>query len=1105
MNFLPKINQEIIKSLGILTLVFLLNLTLHAQYYWVGGSGNWSDYANHWATSSGGNEFQTQAPTFEDDVFFDANSFSASDQIVTFDENTSVCRNFDCSGISNSPTFEMPYNYELKIYGYASFNDNATYNVDNLRFYSQTSPTNISINNADLSSSRIQISGNAAFDLQGDLTCSHITISQGTFNTNNFTITTQYSFTITGNLMSTTNLGSSEIHCTDWHISGNNSTLNAGTSIIYVKDIANFEGNVGTINYNNVSLIAANCSIEGNAFYNVIDATDTRGHALRFGDQSTTTCNQFIFDATRNEDGYMYTFDNQEALLVISASTTEITYVRMKNIHVAGEGSHLVNPGTDLGNNDGWDFIPVEPLYYYWVGNGGDWDDLNHWSSTSGGSPDYTIVSSHYDHVIFDENSITSSDQTVTLQSSVYMKSLDCSALNSSILLTTEGGSQHMYFYGDLIFGDNVDKDLNSLYFAAENTGLIDFGNQGIVNTISLDNDAQYELLSNINCHNLNVYHGVIITNDYQIDCANTFHFLNGLEAYNYLGSSQINTHDFKIFNNQTNIDFGTSTIVVTGDFEGNNYSFYRVVLEEEGSIFDNNSFEFLEFSPGVISELEAGTTQTVVNLSINGNGVEPVTISSDEEGVQATLSKSSGTVTATYVNLKDNLATGGATFNAVQSVDLGNNTGWNIVEIQPQTFYWVGGSGNWSDHDNHWATSSAGTNFFAYVPTPLDDVVFDGNSFDQDNQTVTIDLDVVNCKSMEWIGITNNPHLNGSASTINLYGGLTFSENMTIDIDKLSFLSEDAVDITPGGTNSPGENTELNFLSNGVFNLQGNLIAKQITLERGTLNTNDHDITLAQHFLLQDYGDKVLNLGTSTLECRDFKWQNANGGNFTLEGSNSNIICNRGFLPIPNEPELVNINVNNLHFAGVSEDIAILDRVTLNELLIDAGKTVRLIMNDTITVNSLIAEGSAENHIILKSASSTMESYLRKTSGTVIGNYLEIENIHAIGGATFYAENSLDLGGNSGWIFGNVSIQEPPTSSQLLLYPNPTQGKLLLRGNEEEILKISVYNLLGTLVMETNFKAHSFIDLSRLTSGIYTMQLQTKENQLITHKIYKN
>ncbi|WP_291400560.1 hypothetical protein, partial [Daejeonella sp.] len=62
-----------------------------SDYYWVGGSGNWSAFATHWATSSGGSTFYSQVPQSTDNVIFDANSFSASGQTVTLDISTAVC------------------------------------------------------------------------------------------------------------------------------------------------------------------------------------------------------------------------------------------------------------------------------------------------------------------------------------------------------------------------------------------------------------------------------------------------------------------------------------------------------------------------------------------------------------------------------------------------------------------------------------------------------------------------------------------------------------------------------------------------------------------------------------------------------------------------------------------------------------------------------------------------------------------------------------------------------------------------------------------------------------------------------------------------------
>jgi hypothetical protein len=76
-------------------------------YYWVGDAGDWSDYAAHWATSSGGATFHTAVPTASNHVYFDANSFTAGGQIVDVDVNA-YCKNMTWTGATNSPTLHFP-------------------------------------------------------------------------------------------------------------------------------------------------------------------------------------------------------------------------------------------------------------------------------------------------------------------------------------------------------------------------------------------------------------------------------------------------------------------------------------------------------------------------------------------------------------------------------------------------------------------------------------------------------------------------------------------------------------------------------------------------------------------------------------------------------------------------------------------------------------------------------------------------------------------------------------------------------------------------------------------------------------------------------------
>jgi len=74
--------------------------------------------------------------------------------------------------------------------------------------------------------------------------------------------------------------------------------------------------------------------------------------------------------------------------------------------------------------------------------------------------------------------------------------------------------------------------------------------------------------------------------------------------------------------------------------------------------------------------------------------------------------------------------------------------------------YYWVGGTGSWSDYASHWATTSGGVVFHITVPNPTDDVIFDANSFPATGDTVYLDTTITNCHTMDWSGATNDPVL---------------------------------------------------------------------------------------------------------------------------------------------------------------------------------------------------------------------------------------------------------------------------------------------------------------------------------------------------------
>jgi len=120
----------------------------------------------------------------------------------------------------------------------------------------------------------------------------------------------------------------------------------------------------------------------------------------------------------------------------------------------------------------------------------------------------------------------------------------------------------------------------------------------------------------------------------------------------------------------------GTATFAGGGKTYNTNLS-----ADVAGTITITGANTFTSISNGVTNAalvFPASTTTTVTNWNVSGVVASLCTITSSAPGTQATLSKSSGTVSSNYLSLKDSAATGGATWYAgANSTNVSNNTGW--------------------------------------------------------------------------------------------------------------------------------------------------------------------------------------------------------------------------------------------------------------------------------------------------------------------------------------------------------------------------------------------------------------------------------------------
>lgn len=206
--------------------------------------------------------------------------------------------------------------------------------------------------------------------------------------------------------------------------------------------------------------------------------------------------------------------------------------------------------------------------------------------------------------------------------------------------------------------------------------------------------------------------------------------------------------------------------------------------LMGDGDFFGENIFHDLTLSKTRSYYLENNKTQTVHdNLSIKGSCTGPIILQSDKNQIQATIKKTNGIVEANYLSLRDINAVGpGIPFIAYNSVDLGNNTNWTINTSSPKELYWVEGNGHWSD-SLHWSVTSGGIGGYC-IPSPIDNVYFDENSFNNLNDSVLIDIGNATCHNMSWNGSTLNPiFASPGTNNLRIFGSLELNSNMFLDI----------------------------------------------------------------------------------------------------------------------------------------------------------------------------------------------------------------------------------------------------------------------------------------------------------------------------------
>ena len=468
--------------------------------------------------------------------------------------------------------------------------------------------------------------------------------------------------------------------------------------------------------------------------------------------------------------------------------------------------------------------------------------------------------------------------------------------------------------------------------------------------------------------------------------------------------------------------------------------TFNRLFFGSNGHIYGENRMDTLIFSKGSKYLLEGGFDQYIVNKWIaNADCYGTISVEGKALGSGSNFSNIhmlNGNVLLHSVLMKDITAIGSGSFTILDGVDLGgNSSNWQIIPTIARTLYWVNQGGDWFD-TTHWSFSSGGPGGEC-IPTYKDDVFFDSLSFN-DTSDVVLAVVPTECHDFIWRWTPDNPSM--SMSRINIYGSVALGDTMR---PKAPDLWMYAIDTTNFIKSSAHSLRKITFISDGGWYLMDHInLIDGIVHGRGSFRTMGNQIN-ATYYISNLSSNRKLDIRNSNIYLKE---------NMSLHSNNLNLLANDSYIEFDNNLSGLkllitgntSLNFNEVKFATINKSNSLLKNATpvkqhfnkmtinndatiLGENVFDslyflAGNTYKLEEAIYQTVNDYwFVRGNNCNALNLQSTKKNNQAFVTMSKGTVSGDFINMRDIKALGGATFYAGlYSTDISNNTGWIFSN-------------------------------------------------------------------------------------
>ncbi len=668
--------------------------------YWVGGTGNWSDDDNHWATSSGGTPADGNIPSSTNNCIFDSSSSTTNAAYTVTVNNNFNCRNFTMDGPgggnkvtwAGSSTLDIAGSFNL-VGGTAGITRNFTGPIN----FTATSGTNTITTNG-VSLDKINLNGaGGTWQLADSLVVDNqITLTRGSFDTNNNSVQSGY-FSSSNTNTRSLSLGSTTWtfynydNTANWETSITTGlTFNAGTSTIQTNSIGGPSFHGGGLTFNNViwtdrttdpmnfkgSNTFANLTINGSAA--------KTGVVNLYNNQVVTGTLTIAGNSASNR--LLVQSDTLSTARTLTAAAVSLINVDFMDITGAGAASPFT--GTSLGDalgNSGITF--TSPATQYWntaTSGTKTWSTAGNWFLATNGGGGAGRVPLPQDSVVFDASSIGAASTTITADMPRLGTNINFTGVTNTPTLSFASTTNTIY--GSLTFASGMNLSGNqTLVFSPRSSINLTTAGKTLPVEITIDAPGGTVVLQDNFAINstlrLKIDRGELNANNFNVSVGNVFSNNSNTRAIT-MGSGtwtlqSVGTTVWTI-PTSTNLTFnaGSSTIKVTNtgnnitDFNGgglsyNNLWFSRGASSSSFTITGSNTFnEFKDTGTAAHTIFfDPGSTQTISTFTVSGTAGNLVTINSGSGGGGSSTSTHAltltggGTVSSDYLNIQHSIA----------------------------------------------------------------------------------------------------------------------------------------------------------------------------------------------------------------------------------------------------------------------------------------------------------------------------------------------------------------------------------------------------------------------------------------------------------------